>query len=70
MRNSEEIAQKSGDFLQASPLNRVPEMGLERIFDQLLVGLAAADDPLYSELKKPEVVVFLSSLTYNIIKQV
>jgi epoxyqueuosine reductase QueG len=56
MRNSEEIAQKAGDFLQASPLNRVPELGLERIFDQPLVGLAAAADPLYSELKKTEVI--------------
>jgi len=44
------------DFLDKSPLNRVKELGIERIYDIPLVGAARADDPLFAKLKEPEVV--------------
>jgi epoxyqueuosine reductase len=44
------------EFLDQSPLNRVKELGIERIYDIPLVGAARADDPLFVKLKEPEVV--------------
>ena len=39
-------------FVKTSPLNRLESFGGEQIFDQLLVGFADSDDPLFSEYKK------------------
>jgi epoxyqueuosine reductase QueG len=52
----EDITQKAAGFLEQSPLNKVAELGLERIYELPLVGLAAASDPLYKELKNPEAI--------------
>ena len=42
-------------FVSKSPLNRVEKLGLENIFEQPLVGVAAAGDPLFEKLKDPAV---------------
>ena len=44
------------EFLDKSPLNRVKELGIERIYDIPLVGAARAEDPLFTRLKEPDVV--------------
>lgn len=43
-------------FVDSSLSNRADEIGLERIFDIPLVGIADAKDKLFCELKKPDVV--------------
>jgi len=43
------------DFVSKSPLNGVEKLSLENIFDQPLIGVAAADDPLFEKLKDPAV---------------
>jgi epoxyqueuosine reductase QueG len=52
-----------GDFVDVSAENRVakevalrPELAGMRIFDEPLFGYAAADDPLFGELKKPGII--------------
>lgn len=42
-------------FFNDSPLNRVEKLGLERIYDQPLIGVAPADDPLFKEFKDPSI---------------
>lgn len=44
------------EFLENSPLNRVEELGIERIYDIPLTGAARAEDPLFFKLREPEVV--------------
>lgn len=43
-------------FLQESPKNRVQELGIDAIYSPPLFAVAAADDPLFSELKNPAVI--------------
>lgn len=43
-------------FLEESPLNQVKAIGLSRIFDAPLLGVALASDPLFEELKDPAVI--------------
>ena len=50
------ISRLAADFLDKSPLNRVEEVGIERIYDIPLLGAAKADDPFFVKLKEPEVV--------------
>ena len=45
-----------GSFLDDSPLNRIEEIGINRIFDEPLVGIADAKDSLFIKLKEPEVI--------------
>ena len=51
-----ELTSLLDDFLQASPLNKVEEIGIERIFDEPLVGIAEAHDSLFGIFKDPEVI--------------
>jgi epoxyqueuosine reductase len=50
------LAQVAKHFCVQSPLNTVIELDSLRIFDQPLFGVAAADDPLFGELKDANVV--------------
>lgn len=44
------------EFAGESPLNRVEELGIARIYDAPLMGLADALDPLFGKLQEPSVV--------------
>ena len=50
------IAGQIAAFVDNTPLNRVAEIGLERIFDLPLIGIAAADDPMFVQLRNPDVI--------------
>ncbi|SDF51706.1 epoxyqueuosine reductase [Sporolituus thermophilus] len=52
----EDIAKEVNRFALESPLNVVEPLGGLRIFDSPLIGIAAADDPLFAELKKETVI--------------
>lgn len=56
MKDLPEIARLAGEFIEISPLNVVEELGSLRIYDKPVLGLAAADDPLFSRLKDPEII--------------
>jgi epoxyqueuosine reductase QueG len=56
--NLENIRQAVGNFCLHSPLNVVNELDALRIFDQPLIGVALADDPLFDNLKDTNVVGF------------
>jgi epoxyqueuosine reductase len=53
--NLDKLTEAARDFLQ-SPLNVVGELDSLRIFDQPLIGVASASDPLFDELKEANVV--------------
>ena len=46
--NTEQLGIVIEDFLASSPSNQVPELGIERIYTCPLVGVASANDPLFS----------------------
>jgi len=50
------IKKKIDDFVLNSPQNIVNELGMLRIYDQPLVGVAGVEDVLWEKLKEPEVV--------------
>ncbi len=50
------LSKEMADFINTTPLNRVEEIGLNRIFDVPIIGVADADDPLFAQLKAPEVI--------------
>ncbi|NLI93955.1 MAG: epoxyqueuosine reductase [Peptococcaceae bacterium] len=50
------LVSQISQFVNTSPLNRADEIGLEKIFDQPLVGIAGANDPLFERLRSPEVI--------------
>ncbi|EAX47630.1 4Fe-4S ferredoxin, iron-sulfur binding domain protein [Thermosinus carboxydivorans Nor1] len=52
----EDIERQVNRFTMESPLNVVEPLGGLRIFDPPLIGIAAADDPLFAELKKESVI--------------
>lgn len=52
----DDLIQSMGDFVRTSELNVVAELDGLRIYDVPLVGVAAADDPLFEELKEPGAV--------------
>lgn len=56
MRDLDTITKLAGDFLSGSPLNTVPELGNMRIYDEPLIGMASAEDPLFARLKDPQAV--------------
>ena len=51
-----ELVEQMNEFCRNSPLNFVPELQNMRIFDEPLVGVARAEDPLFLKLKEPDVV--------------
>jgi len=61
--NKSELIKAANLFVEESPLNYVPkeiallpEIAGMRIYDTPLLGIAAASDPYFQELKKPEAV--------------
>ena len=44
------------DFIQTSPLNRVPDLADLQLFDSPLLGVAGADDELFPQLRQPSVI--------------
>ena len=50
------ISQYVSDYTATSPLNRVPQLKGQVIFDQPLTGVADANDPLFSRLKEETAV--------------
>lgn len=51
-----DIIRLTREFAERSPLNRVDELDIARIYDAPLVGLADARDPLFDKLQETEVV--------------
>ena len=43
-------------YLDSSPLNRVEELAIDRIFTYPLVAIAGAGDPLFKKMKDPSVI--------------
>lgn len=63
MLDKETIRMLSDRFVAESPWNRVdakeaisPDLVGVRIFDAPLIGYSSADDPMYAEMQRPEVV--------------
>jgi epoxyqueuosine reductase QueG len=54
--NLDKLTKAAGDFCLQSPLNVADELDSMQIFDQPLIGVASADDPLFDELKEASVV--------------
>ena len=54
--DTEQLTVVMENFLAGSPLNQVPELGVERMFARPLVGVALADDALFERLKEPEII--------------
>jgi epoxyqueuosine reductase QueG len=52
----EGVSQAVSDFCSESPLNTLVELNSLRIFEQPLLGIAEACDPLFDELKKESVI--------------
>ncbi len=52
----EEMMRLASEFAEQSPLNRVEELGIKRIYDIPLMGAAKADDVLFEKLKEHEVL--------------
>lgn len=50
------VSQKIYEFVKKSPLNCVESMKIDRIFDEPLVGVAAASDPLFVKMKDPDAI--------------
>lgn len=50
------ILQIIEEFLRESELNKVPELRLPRIFEDPVIGIADAEDPLFLKLKEPGVI--------------
>lgn len=50
------IEQAVRNYCLSSPLNVVAELNSLKIFDEPLVGIASAQDPLFASLKEPEAV--------------
>ena len=51
-----ELVEQMNEFCRNNPLNFVPELQNMRIFDEPLVGVADAGDPVFLKLKEPEAV--------------
>lgn len=50
------IEEKMIDFTQNSEQNFVEELGMMKIWDQPLIGVASASDALWEKLKEPDVI--------------
>ena len=51
-----DIVNEINDFIDESPLNGVEELGIVKMFDYPLIGVAVAEDPLFLKLKDHSVV--------------
>lgn len=56
MDGREGIIRTVESFVEAAQGNAIPECGNMRIYDGPLVGFASAQDPLYTDLKRDEVI--------------
>jgi len=56
MEKTKELMVAIKDFVKTSPLNRVPELNILQIFDEPLIGIASAKDPLFLKLKDADVI--------------
>lgn len=52
----DDIIKSASDFADISPLNYIPDLENMRLFDAPLMGVANADNPMFSSLKNPEIV--------------
>jgi hypothetical protein len=52
----EHLTNQISNFTDTSPLNSAKEIGLNKIFDDPLLGFADASDPLFDRLKKESVL--------------
>ncbi len=52
----ESFVTKITNFVETSPLNKVDEIGLKKIYDQPLVGIADANDAMFVQLKSLDVI--------------
>lgn len=50
------IEQAAAEFIAGTPLNAAAEIGLTKIFDRPLVGIACAGDALFDQLKDEKIV--------------
>jgi epoxyqueuosine reductase QueG len=50
------LEEKISDFIESSDENFVEEFDMIQIWDQPLIGIARASDPLWEKLKEPDVV--------------
>ncbi|NLK73231.1 MAG: epoxyqueuosine reductase, partial [Clostridiales bacterium] len=56
MKDVNDISKLLASFVNSSPLNIVPELDNMVIYEEPLVAIASAQDPLFAELKKPDVI--------------
>lgn len=56
MKDVNDISKLLSNFVNSSPLNIVPELDNMVIYEEPLVAIASAQDPLFAELKKPDVI--------------
>jgi epoxyqueuosine reductase QueG len=56
MTQREEVVKTIESFVEQAAGNAIPECGGMRIYDSPLVGFASADDPVYAELKRDDVI--------------
>ncbi|NLC51775.1 MAG: epoxyqueuosine reductase [Firmicutes bacterium] len=54
--NYQDLCALINEFVEGSTLNKVEEAGIKKIYSLTLVGVAAADDPLFLALKSPSVI--------------
>lgn len=50
------IKENMAEFIQNNPQNFVEELDMMQIWDQPLIGVASASDPLWEKLKEPNVI--------------
>jgi epoxyqueuosine reductase len=50
------LEEKIADFTHNSPENFLNDLDMMQIYDQPLIGIAAASDPLWEKLKEPQVM--------------
>lgn len=43
-------------FIKDSDFNKVPEIGINKIYDQPLIAVASANDKLFAQLKNPDII--------------
>jgi len=51
-----DILELTADFTQTNSLNKVPELNNLQIFDQPIIGIASATDPIFEQLKQSDVI--------------
>ncbi len=54
--NKEEIIEVMRDFVATDSRNAIPDIDDYKIYEEPLVGFAAADDPMYEELRAETII--------------